>query len=142
MWAKPLLTLDTNVAIYAFTDVGVKASAALTVIERADFISIQLLNEFANALRRKQNRPWSEISPALNRLRRAVPKVVPLDEAAHLEAVRLVERYQLSFYDALMLAVAGLAGARTFYSEDMQHGMMIDETVRVVNPFVPGALDN
>lgn len=141
MWSKPLLTLDTNVAIYAFTDVGEKALTARTIIERADFISVQLLNEFANAIRRKQGRTWAEITPALDRLRRAVPKILPLDEAAHLEGMRLVERYKLGFYDALMLGVAMAGGARTFYSEDLQHGMSIDETLRVVNPFVPGALD-
>lgn len=141
MWSKSPLTLDTNVAIYAFADAGMKAEAARTVIERADFISVQLLNEFANVVHRKQNRPWPEIRSALDRLRRAVPKILPLDEAAHLEATRLVERYQIGFYDALMLGVALSGGAHTFYSEDLQHGMMIDETLRVVNPFVPGAVE-
>ncbi|MFM9978236.1 MAG: PIN domain-containing protein [Sphingomonadaceae bacterium] len=141
MGAKPLQTLDTNVAIYAYTDLGTKAATAQSVIERSDFISVQLLNEFANAVRRKQGRDWSEIVPALARLRRAVPKILPLDEAAHIAAVRLADRYQLGFYDGLMLSVALSGGARTFYSEDMQHGMTIDEILRVVNPFVPGALD-
>ncbi|MGH6787770.1 MAG: PIN domain-containing protein [Novosphingobium sp.] len=141
MWSKTPLTLDTNIAIYAFTDTGMKAVAARTVIERADFVSVQLLNEFANVVRRKQYRPWHEIRSALDRLRRAVPKILPLDEAAHLEATHLVERYQIGFYDALMLGVALLGGARTFYSEDLQHGMSIDESLRVVNPFMPGALD-
>jgi predicted nucleic acid-binding protein len=141
MWSKTPLTLDTNVAIYAFSNSDIKAMAARTVIERADFISVQLLNEFANAVRRKQGRPWSEVCPAIDRLRLAVPKILPLDETVHLEALRLVQRYQLGFYDALMLASALLGGARTFYSEDMQHGMSIDETLRVVNPFLLGALD-
>lgn len=141
MWAKPLLTFDTNVAVYAFTDVGAKAATARIVIERADFISVQLLNEFANVIRRKQGRSWGDISLALDRLRRAVPKILPLDEAAHLEAMRLVEHHKIGFYDALMLGVALSGGGRTFYSEDMQHGMSIDETLRVVNPFVAGALD-
>jgi predicted nucleic acid-binding protein len=141
MWSKPLLTFDTNVAIYAFSDDGAKAEAARIVIERADFISIQVLNEFANAVRRKQNRPWSEIKLAVDRIRRAVPKIVSLDEAVHLEAIRLVERYQFGLYDALLIGAALLNGGRTFYSEDLQHGMSIDETLRIVNPFVSGALD-
>ena len=141
MWAEPLLTFDTNVAVYAFTDVSAKAATARVVIERADFISVQLLNEFANVARRKQGRSWGEIRPALDRLRRAVPSILAIDEAAHCKAVRLVERYKIGFYDALMLGVALSSGGRTFYSEDMQHGMTIDETLRVVNPFVPGALD-
>ena len=141
MWSKPPVCLDTNVAIYAFTDEHEKAAAANRVLGRADFISVQLLNEFANATFRKQGRPWGEVRAAMERLRRAVPKVLPLDEAVHADGLRIAERYRLSFYDALMLAAALSGGARTFYSEDMQHGMMIDETLRVVDPFIPGALD-
>ena len=141
MWSKPLLTLDTNVAIYAFTDDDHRAAAARIVLQRADFVSVQLLNEFANATVRKQGRSWLEVRTALDRIRRAVPKVLPLDEVAHLEAVRIAEQHKLSFYDALMLATALSGGARTFYSEDMQHGMTIYSDLRVVNPFIPGALD-
>ena len=141
MWAKSPRTLDTNVAFYAFSDDPLKAPAARLVLERAAFVSVQLVNEFVNALRRKQNRSWDELTAASARLRRSVPQVLPFDEAAHLEALRLVARYKLGFYDAAMLGVAISAGARTFYSEDMQHGMEIDGTLRIVNPFIPGALD-
>jgi predicted nucleic acid-binding protein len=142
MWSKPQFTLDTNVVVYAFSGLDAKASVARQVLDRADFISVQVLNEFANVMRRKQDRPWQELTPALLRLRRAVPKILPVDDAAHLEACRIAERYQLGFYDSLILGVAMLGGARTFYSEDMQHGMVIDETLRVVNPFLLGALEN
>ena len=141
MWSVPFITLDTNVAIYAFTDDDLKAAAARIVVERADFISVQLLNEFANVTYRKHGRPWPKVRAALDRLRRAVPEVLPLDETIHAEGVRIAEQSRLSFYDALMLASALSGGARTFYSEDMQHGMTIDQTLRVVNPFIPGALD-
>ena len=141
MWSKAPFTFDTNVVFYAFTGAGPKAFAAQAVIERADFISVQVLNEFANAVRRKQDRPWPDIRLALDRLRLAVPAILPLDESAHLEATRLAERYQIGLYDALVLAVALIGEARTFYSEDLQHGMLIDESLRIVNPFLPGALD-
>jgi predicted nucleic acid-binding protein len=34
-----------------------------------------------------------------------------------------------------MLASALAAGARLFYTEDMHDGMLVDETLRIVNPF-------
>lgn len=141
MWSKPLLTLDTNVAIYAFTDQGEKAAAARRVLDQAHFMSVQVLNEFANVLRRKHVKPWPELHLAIDRLRRAVPQILVIDDAAHMASLRLAERYQLGVYDALMIGVALSGGARTLYSEDLQHGMMIDETLRVVNPFLPGALE-
>lgn len=141
MGAASATTFDTNVAIHAFADAGEKAVAARTVIGRADFVSVQVLGEFANVANRKHNRQWPEIRAAVDRLRRAVPAVQPVNELAHLEALRLVERYRIGWYDALMLGVALLGEARTFYSEDLQHGMTIDNRLRVVNPFLPGALD-
>lgn len=141
MWSERPACLDTNVAIYAFTGHGAKAAAARAVLRAADFISVQLLNEFANIMVRKQGRPWSEVKLALERICRAVPRVLPLDIEAHSAGMKIFEQYRLSIYDSLMLGVALTGGARTFYSEDMQHGMAIFENLRVVNPFLPGALD-
>ena len=133
-------TVDTNIAIYAALDEP-KSATATGAVRKADFISVQVLNEFANALHRKQRRHWRDVAEAISDLRVLVPLIVPIDDEAHREALRIAARYQLSFYDALMLAVALSGGARTFYSEDMQHGMTIDEALRVVDPFIPGALD-
>ncbi len=141
MWAEPPFTLDSNVAIYAFTEEAGKGVIARNVLERSDFMSAQVLNEFVNVAKRKHKRSWPEIRPATERLRRAVPKILPIDEKSHVDALRIAERYQLGFYDALLVGVAMSGGARTLYSEDMQHGMTIDETLRIVNPFLPGALD-
>jgi len=130
-----VVTLDSNVAIYAFSEVGAKAAIAADVIGKADFISVQVLNEFAAVARVKQRRSWSEIAEKVADLRSAVPRVLPIAPEANAEALHIAERYRLSFYDALMLAVALQGGARTFYSEDMQHGLLIDDTLRIVDPF-------
>jgi predicted nucleic acid-binding protein len=38
-------------------------------------------------------------------------------------------------YDGLILAAAGEAGCKTLYSEDLQHGQII-EGVQIENPFL------
>ena len=60
---------------------------------------------------------------------------MPLTEATHDEARRVAERYQLSFYDALIVAAALQTDCSTLYSEHMQDGLVIDERLRVRNPF-------
>jgi len=52
MWSVPHYTLDTNIAVYAFTDVAEKGLTSRLVLERSQFISVQVLNEFANVARR------------------------------------------------------------------------------------------
>jgi predicted nucleic acid-binding protein len=50
-----------------------------------------------------------------------------------LQALTIELRYQISFWDALILQAAGSAGATIVYSEDLAEGQAYGE-VRVVNP--------
>lgn len=131
-------TFDTNVAIYAAL-AEPKSEVAARVVAGANFISVQVLNEFASVMSRKYRRSWKDVTYAIETIRATLPKVLPIDEPANTEALRIAARYQLPFYDALMLAVALSGGARTFYSEDMQHDMIIDDALRIVDPFRPEA---
>jgi predicted nucleic acid-binding protein len=130
-----MVTIDSNIAVYAFMDAGPKARVAADAIGRADFVSVQVLNEFASVASRKHGRSWEEIGGKIADLRAAIGRVLTVDGSANAEALRIAARYRLSFYDALMLATALLGGARTIYSEDMQHGLVIDDTLRIVDPF-------
>jgi predicted nucleic acid-binding protein len=127
-------TVDTNIAVYALStdDKADRASAALRA---SAFLSVQVLNEFTNVGRRKRQESWDVIAADLADLRDAVPRILPIDDDANHTALRIGERYRLSFYDSLILAVALAGGARILYSEDMQHGLVIDGTLRIVDPF-------
>lgn len=130
------MTLDTNVAVYALATTP-KADAAATVLRSCSFLSVQVLNEYAYVGRRKRGDAWDVIADDLAALREAVPLILPVTDSANREATRIAARHRLSFYDALMLAVALSGGARTIYSEDMHHGLVIDDTLQVVDPFRP-----
>ena len=54
-----------------------------------------------------------------------------------LEALDLEARYQISFWDALVIQAAQVAGAEILYSEDLSDGQRYG-TVRVKNPLMPG----
>ena len=130
-----MITIDSNIAVYAYSDHDAKAGIAADLLAASDFLSVQVLNEFATVARRKQGKSWGEITRAVASIRSLVGSVHAIDEAANAQALRLAERYQLALYDALMLAVALAGGARTIYSEDMQHDLVIDGTLRIVDPF-------
>ena len=53
--------------------------------------------------------------------------VLALDETTIDQAATLAIRCQLSHWDALIVAVAMLAGCETLYSEDLQHGQISEE---------------
>jgi predicted nucleic acid-binding protein len=47
----------------------------------------------------------------------------------------LAEKYQLTVYDAMIVSAALIAGCTTLGSEDMHDGLLVEDQLRVVNPF-------
>src|SRR5215212_8257599 len=126
--------LDSNVLVYAFTD-DPRAGAAQALLEHSCTISVQGLNEFVNVARRKLGKSWEEIRSDVAAIRVVCPAIVPIDLDTHEAALRLAERHGFAIFDALMIAAALQSGSTTLWSEDMQHGMVIDGKLRIVNPF-------
>lgn len=65
---------------------------------------------------------------------KALCEVEPLSLQTHERGLDLVERFNFSIYDALIVAAAQLANCTTLYTEDLQHGQMIDE-LTICDPF-------
>ena len=128
--------LDTNILVYAFSN-DVRSAMARSLLALRCVIGVQGLNEFANVARRKLGLSWAETNDALAALRTLCPVIVPLDLRIHEEGVRLAERYGFATYDALMVAAALRGRCRTLWSEDMQHGLLVDGKLRVADPFRP-----
>lgn len=61
--------------------------------------------------------------------------VVPVTIEIRDAGIALAERYTLSVYDAMIAAAALDAGCDRLWSEDMQHGLLIDNALRIANPF-------
>jgi predicted nucleic acid-binding protein len=128
---------DTNVLIYVASSDAVKATAAERVIVEGGIISVQVLNEIANVARRKMRLSWDETHMLLATLRNLLA-VEPMTEETHDTGLALAERYGFSIYDAMVAASALSAGCDTLWSEDLQDGMLIDEKLRIRNPFAVG----
>jgi predicted nucleic acid-binding protein len=125
---------DTNVLLYAVSGNSAKADSAEKLIGDGGTISVQVLNEVANVARRKMGLSWTETRAFLSLIRGLLP-VEPLTIEIHETGLALAERYGLSIYDAMIAAAALQADCDTLWSEDMQHGMVLDDRLRIVNPF-------
>jgi predicted nucleic acid-binding protein len=129
--AKPFI--DSNVVLYLFSSDTVKADRAESLLQSGGLISVQVLNEVASVCLRKLKMTWEDVDAVLETLK-STCEVLPVTLASHEKAVGLVERFQISFYDANIAATAILCGADTLFSVDLQNGMSM-ESVTVVNPF-------
>ena len=126
---------DTNVLVYA-QGPGAKGDAARGALMDGGIISVQVLNEFTNVLRRKFRLDWKSAAAAVADVRELFESVRPLDIETHEAAVALAEAHGFSFYDSLIVASAMQAGCETLLTEDLQDGRRIDG-LTIVNPFAP-----
>jgi predicted nucleic acid-binding protein len=125
---------DTNVLLYVASSDPTKADRAGELIGVGGMISVQVLNEITNVARRKMGMSWTETRAFLTMIRGLLP-VQPLTVDIHETGVGLAERYGLSTWDAMIAASALHADCDTLWSEDMQDGMVLDDRLRIVNPF-------
>jgi predicted nucleic acid-binding protein len=128
---------DTNILVYLASGDAAKADRAEAAIAGGGSISVQVLNELANVARRKMQMSWDETHAFLNTLR-GLLTVHPITVETHETGLRVAERYGLSIYGSMIAASALGAGCDTLWSEDMQHGMKLDEGLRIANPFRGG----
>ena len=129
--------VDTNVLVYVASGQPVKAGWAETIIVGSGTISVQVLNEFANIARRTMRMSWSETHALLSMIR-ALLLVRPITVETHDTGLALAERYGLSIYDAMIAASALHAECDTLWSEDMHDGIVIQDRLRIANPFRRG----
>ena len=129
---------DSNVVLYTIGKDARKAEIARGLIAGQPAISVQVVNECVSVCLRKLSFT-REQAYAFARTLMDRTAVLSLDESTVDQAAVLAIRYQLSHWDALIVASALLAGCDTLYSEDLQHGQVFDDRLTVVNPFLAGA---
>ncbi|HEX4157690.1 MAG TPA: PIN domain-containing protein [Rhizomicrobium sp.] len=124
---------DSNVLLYLASS-DEKADRAEAILAKGGAISVQVLNEVASVARRKMRMSWMD-THALLAVLRGLLAIHPITLETHEAGLLLAERYTLSIFDAMIAAAALQAGCDTLLSEDMHHGMVLTEGLRITNPF-------
>ena len=130
--------VDTDVLVYADDGRDARKQGLARELlrrllaERSGKLSLQVLQEFFAAATGKLG------LAAVDARRRievfAHLDVVRLDLDDVLAAIDLHRLHELSIWDALVVRAAVIAGCRTLYTEDLQHGRRF-EALQVVDPF-------
>jgi predicted nucleic acid-binding protein len=133
--------LDTNIIVYSFdSSVPSKQGMAQKLIRKAlsqqsGCISYQVIQEFLNVATRKFAIPLSfqHCEQYLHDVLQPLCEVYPCIEL-YSHALQNAERWKYAPYDSLIVTAAIQAGCRQLYSEDLQHGQVID-ALTITNPF-------
>jgi predicted nucleic acid-binding protein len=136
--------VDTNILMYAHdTAAGEKHLRARALVEelwetRSGVVSTQVLQELAVNLRRKARNPLDAKATRDVVSDYLTWQVVVNGGDSILEALDLEAKFQISFWDALVIQAAHASGAAVLYSEDLSDRQTYG-VVRVINPLRAGA---
>ena len=130
---------DTNILIYAADtspeERHKRARAAEVLKEEELCLSVQVFQEFYHQATRPMGRLRMTHEQALSFLDSfmGLPSV-PVTSELFNRAVQVADRYRISYWDAAILAAAGMQGCDAVYSEDLNENQSYDG-VLVINPF-------
>jgi predicted nucleic acid-binding protein len=133
--------LDTNILIYAYDrQAEKKHEVAKDIVRhwwehRGALISTQVLQEFYVNVTSRIPQPLSKAKAReLVEQYQAWPVIANTIESI-IRASEIQERYQLSFWDSLIISSAEKGGAKYVVSEDLSHNQYI-AGILIQNPFI------
>ncbi|MEJ2054568.1 MAG: PIN domain-containing protein [Calditrichaceae bacterium] len=132
--------IDTNIIVYANDASSVlKNQIAKNIILSGIHndnivISAQVLSEFYVTVTRKIKKTLKpEIALQEIELLRSV-EIIEIDYDLIIQAIELSLKFQLSYWDSLIIATALNSKCSILYTEDLSHNQII-EGLRIVDPF-------
>ena len=130
------VSLDTNILVYTHDIANsYKRSVALNKLDLSPIISTQAISEYINVLRRLYKISKQElIDLCLGNLEGCIIQQVAFSTLKL--AKKIVAGYDLQLFDSIIVASSLEAGCEILYSEDMQHNLVVEKKLKIVNPFI------
>ena len=133
--------LDSNILIYAYDngDDVLKQNRAQKILNEGiasdDIVlSAQVLSEFYTTVTKRFENPLSSVE-ALNVIELVnVLQIISIDVSLVKRAIETQERYQINYWDGLIITAAERARCSTIFSEDLNAGQLYHD-IEVENPF-------
>lgn len=127
--------IDTSVVLYAISNSDTKSEKAQHLLSFNPTISTQVIAESINVMLKKFKLGKQEaFEKALDII--TVCNLAIIKESTIKLAFEVSIKYQFSYWDSLIVAVALEQDCETLYSEDMSHDILINEKLKIVNPFL------
>ena len=127
--------LDSNIILYLFDLDQDKISISQNLIAQNPIINSQILVKVGNVCKRKFGFTKSQVCELWRDL---INDCVceQINEFTMHEAIRLINKYDFQLFDAIIVAGALNAGCDILFSEDMQHNLLVENRLKIMNPFL------
>ena len=130
------IALDSNILIYSHgLDCEDKKVIARGFFRETPIISSQVISEYLNVMKKKLKMEKNELMQ-LCALWLEKCTIQPVILSTVKLAQNLISKYDFQLFDGIVVAAALEANCDILYSEDMHNGLIIENTLKIVNPFV------
>jgi predicted nucleic acid-binding protein len=130
------IAIDTNILVFLFDEYFIdKREIAGSLVDANPIISAQVVSEFLNVSKRLLKISKLDILKKCNESTRKCT-IIPTTQIVLNHAEKIITRYDLQLFDAIIVASALEAGCTILYTEDMHHGLIIEGTLSIINPFI------
>ena len=128
--------IDSNIFLYAFSDkmLAKQVIAKNIILSDTSIISVQVINEVSNNLLKKLQFLENEITSFIESCYERY-SVINFTQEIFIVASELRIKHQFSYYDSIIVSAALINQCQVLYTEDMQHGKIIEKTLKITNPF-------
>ncbi|MFC0262186.1 PIN domain-containing protein [Fontibacter flavus] len=130
------IAVDTNVLLYFLdTSMANRRDISADIILQNPFFNSQSLSEFVNVLNRRWKYPKEKIVEVLGKILE-ICQYVPLKQSTISIANELVRKYDFQIFDAFIVASALENDCEVLYTEDLQHLLLVENKLKIINPFL------
>ncbi|MGN6530429.1 MAG: PIN domain-containing protein [Ginsengibacter sp.] len=128
--------VDTNVLIYLHDKSDErKRRIAKEILAENPKISTQVISEYLNTTRRILDLLKAELLIQGAELLKDC-EIIYVTTPTLLSAARLIKKYNFQLFDSIIVAASLEGNCSVLFSEDMQHGLVVEKKLTIVNPFV------
>lgn len=127
--------VDSNILLNLFGKDPVRKDFVNSLKNQNYIISTQVVNENVSVCLKKLKLSETEAFSHGTFLMTNF-SLVQISKSTIQKAFNLLGKYKYSYWDSLILSTALENDCVTVYSEDMQNGQIIENTVTILNPFI------
>ncbi|MEN8217326.1 MAG: PIN domain-containing protein [Pseudomonadota bacterium] len=140
--------IDSNIWIYAFISTEdltqedlIKHEICINLLEtlyqeKIIVVSTQVINEVHWILIRKYGVKDEEAKSIIDLGLLKISRLSIINQTTYDDAFNLRQQQKISFWDSLIVASALENDCSTLYTEDLQHDQLIENQLKIINPFV------
>ena len=130
------IALDTNILIYLYDESDErKRNISESLILDIPIIGSQVISEFLNVTKRVLKLPKHELMDKADKLFTNC-ETIAMNQMTITKAKDLIQKYDFQLFDSLIVASALQANCTILYSEDLHHNLLVENRLRIMNPFI------